>query len=155
MFLIFSNEENKKELDQSFQITLRDIPVKDQEPLEEAPVQEHIEENAKEATKPQETPEENSEADKEPSPIDNADEMSTNNQDETIKGEVAGGGQISEEKDPQTTKKMSVEKSLDSPTSLVDQVDVVELQEPEIQSTPEAVQKEEKKPVIKKGDIDF
>jgi len=156
LFLLFAKEESKDEVKQTFQVSLRQVPKSEQTPVEESLEQPVPEEKiVKEQPEPpkvenQKTEEiaKKEEAEQEPSPINNADEMSTNNQDKSIQGKVVGGGQISKEQESDPAKKMSVEQSLDSPANLIDKVDVVELKKPEALKQTEEIKKVEQTPEI-------
>jgi len=146
LFLLFPKDESKKEEEQTFQVSLRETPKKEQTPLVEEI--EKPEEPKTEKPKPEEIVQEVEAVEQDPSPVDNADETSSNNQDESVKGEVVGGGQISKEKESESTKKMSVEKTEDKPAKLIDQTDVVEFKKPEALKQSDQVQKEEQTPEI-------
>ena len=160
LFLLLPKEESKKEEEQTFQVTLRETPKKKQTPVEErseqTPLLEEIEKKAKpEEPKPEEPKAEKpkpdeivQEAEHDPSPVDNADERSTNNQDKNVEGKVVGGGQISKEKESESTKQMSAELAVDSPAKLIDQVDVAELKKPEELKKIEQVKNKEQTPEI-------
>jgi len=150
LFLLLPKEESKKKVEQTFQVTLRETPEIEQTPtqvnVEQPPlVEEKTEEPIIETPQPEKLTEEEpvKEPEQEPSPVDNADETSTNNQDETLKGEVIGGGQISKEKGSDSAKQMSVEQDIDSPAMLIDKVDIAELKKTEALKQSEQVQKEE------------
>jgi len=155
LFLLLPKEESKNKEEQTFQVSLRETPKKEQTPVEERPEQtplleeiEKTEEPKAEKPKPEEIVQEVEAVEQNPSPVDNADEMSTNNQDKSVEGKVVGGGQISNEKESEYAKKMSVEQVLNSPAKLIDKVDVVELKKSEELKKIEPIQNEEPAPEI-------
>jgi hypothetical protein len=135
LFLFFLEEENKKKVEQTFQVSLRQKPKNVKIPVEESLEQTVLSQKKEEA-------------DQEPSPIDNSDEMSTNNQDKDIKGTVIGGGLISKEKKLESTSQPSLEQAIDKSAKLIDKVDVIELKKPETLKQDEQIKEVEKLPEL-------
>jgi hypothetical protein len=156
LFLLFPKEATKKE-EQSFQVTLRQEPKNEETLVEESPQQpipvEELEEEKpedleSENPKPEEIAKQEDVISQEPSPIDNADEMSTNNQEQEVEGKVLGGGLISKEKEIETIKQLSLEQAIDKPAKLIQEVDVIELNKPETVIQEEKVKEIEPAPEL-------
>jgi hypothetical protein len=148
LILFFPKEETKEKEEKSFQVTLRETPKNEQIPfeqsLEQAVLAEDVAEEKPVDLKPEKIDKEEG-VDEEPSPVNNADEMSTNNQDENIKGTVVGGGLISKEKQLESTKQLSLDQTTeDKPAKLIHEVNVIELKKPENLKQEEQVKEIEK-----------
>jgi len=161
LFLLFPKGESDPEVKQTFQVSLREATKKEQihakESIEQPLSVEEIEKESKaeepkpeepkdEKPKPEAISQEIEDIEQDPSPVDNADETSTNNQDESLKGTVVGGGQINKEKE--SANQMSVEQTIDRPAKLIDKVDVAEFKKPEAVKQAEQAQKIEQTPEV-------
>ncbi|MFT5718134.1 MAG: hypothetical protein ACI9T7_002339 [Oleiphilaceae bacterium] len=147
LFLISPEDENKNKDEQAFQVTLRQTPNNEQPSVEES-LEQPVVIKEREEPKLEDIAKDKNELDQEPSPLDNADEMSTNNQDENIKGMVEGGGLISKEKPLELTKQLSLEQALDKPAKMIDEVDVIELKKSETLNQEEPVEEIEQMPEL-------
>jgi hypothetical protein len=147
LFLISPEDENKNKDEQAFQVTLRQTPNNEQSSVEES-LEQPVVIKEREEPKLEDIAKDKNELDQEPSPLDNADEMSTNNQDENIKGMVEGGGLISKEKPLELTKQLSLEQALDKPAKMIDEVDVIELKKSETLNQEEPVEEIEQMPEL-------
>lgn len=150
LFLLFPAEESKKKIEQTFQVMLRETPV--QKNIEQALSAEDEEEKPEqpevENQKTEEIAKKEDESEQEPSPVDNAVEMSTNNQDESVKGELVGGGERSKETESESATQMTLEQAIDSPAKLIDKVEVVELKKSEMLKQAEQAQEVKQRPEI-------
>jgi hypothetical protein len=147
LFLISPEDENKNKDEQAFQVTLRQTPNNEQPSVEES-LEQPVVIKEREEPKLEDIAKDKNELDQEPSPLDNADEMSTNNQDENIKGMVEGGGLISKEKPLELTKQLALEQALDKPAKMIDEVDVIELKKSETLNQEEPVEEIEQMPEL-------
>lgn len=136
LLLIFLPYDEEVEAEKIFQVTLRDTPKAPPVVITEGAdlVKEKVKEPPQVMPEPDElidASEEEVSNNSEPSPIDNSDEMSTNNQDSNLKGKVVGGGNKSEKESIEPVKQLSIEQKVDAPAKLIDQVEFTEVKEPE------------------------
>jgi len=146
LYVFFLDDDiDQEKADKTFHVTLRENPQ--EEPLPEKNEDQElisVEELEKpEEPKPEDVAKKQEDAEQEPSPLDNADEMATNNQDQNEKGMVVGGAESSPEKELESTKQTALDKQIDGQAKLSNKVDLTELKETETQNTVES----EKEPV--------
>jgi len=152
LYVFFLDDDiDQEKSGKTFHVTLREnpqeesFPEKPEEPKPEEPKPEETkpEEPKPEEPKPEEVAKKQEEAEQEPSPLDNADEMATNNQDQNEKGMVVGGSESRPEKELESAKQTALDKQIDGQTKLSNEVDLTELKETETQNTVQS----EKEPV--------